>query len=68
LRICPRILAFIKIFFFENEFNGVMPLEIMVDTQRKKGVMKLFTLRKMDEFQTTIEEIPELFKPFRYST
>jgi hypothetical protein len=33
----PKILVSIKIFyFFENEFNGVMPLEIMVDTQRKR--------------------------------
>jgi hypothetical protein len=39
-----------------------MPLEITVDTKRKKGVMKLSTLRKMDELQT-IEEIPELSKP-----
>jgi hypothetical protein len=38
-----------------------MPLEITVDTKRK-GVMKLSTLRKMDELQT-IEEIPELSKP-----
>jgi predicted RND superfamily exporter protein len=60
----PKNTGFYKdILFFENEFNGVMPLEIMVDTQRKKGVMKLSTLRKMDEFQTTIEEIPELSKP-----
>jgi uncharacterized protein len=51
------------ILFFENEFNGVMPLEITVDTERKKGVMKLSTLKKMDEFQTAIEEIPELSKP-----
>jgi predicted RND superfamily exporter protein len=40
-----------------------MPLEITVETKRKKGVMKLSTLRKMDELQTTIEEIPELSKP-----
>jgi hypothetical protein len=57
----PRILAFIKIFFFENEFNGVMPLEIMVDTQRKKS-NEIIHLEKMDEFQTTIEEIRK-FKP-----
>jgi hypothetical protein len=25
----------LKIFFFENEFNGVMPLEIMVDKEKK---------------------------------
>tara|TARA_R110000868_G_scaffold3632_1_gene22791 strand:- start:4334 stop:6739 length:2406 start_codon:yes stop_codon:yes gene_type:complete len=60
----PKNTGFYKdILFFENEYNGVMPLEIMVDTQRKKGVMKLSTLRKMDDLQTTIEEIPELSKP-----
>ncbi len=51
------------ILFFEKEFNGVMPLEITVDTERKKGVMKLSTLTKMNELQTAIEEIPELSKP-----
>lgn len=51
------------IVFFEEEFDGVMPLEIMIDTKRKKGVMKPATLRRMDELQQTIEEIPELSKP-----
>ncbi|WP_338407120.1 efflux RND transporter permease subunit [uncultured Flavobacterium sp.] len=51
------------ILFFEKEFDGVMPLEITIDTERKKGVMKLSTLKKMDEFQKTIEEIPELSTP-----
>ncbi|MES2747222.1 MAG: MMPL family transporter [Bacteroidota bacterium] len=51
------------IVFFEEEFDGVMPLEIMIDTKRKKGVMKSSTLQKMDELQKTIEEIPELSKP-----
>ena len=60
----PKNTGFYKdIVFFENEFEGIMPLEITVDTKRKKGVMKLSTLRKMDEFQETIEEIPELSKP-----
>jgi predicted RND superfamily exporter protein len=51
------------ILFFEKEFDGIMPLEITIDTKRKKGVMKLSTLRKMDELQKTIEEVPELSKP-----
>ena len=51
------------ILFFEKEFEGIMPLEITIDTKRKKGVMKLSTLRKMDDFQETIEAIPELSKP-----
>ncbi|MES2546049.1 MAG: MMPL family transporter [Bacteroidota bacterium] len=54
---------FEDIVFFEKEFDGVMPLEIMIDTKRKKGVMKLSTLRKMEELEETIDEIPELSKP-----
>ena len=49
--------------FFEEEFNGIMPLEIMVDTKRKKGVMKLSTLKRMDALEDLIIEIPELSKP-----
>ncbi|UOB19030.1 efflux RND transporter permease subunit [Abyssalbus ytuae] len=49
--------------FFEKEFDGVMPLEIMVDTKRKNGVMKLSTLRRMDEVEELIKETPELSDP-----
>ncbi|OIV43425.1 efflux RND transporter permease subunit [Flavobacterium johnsoniae] len=60
----PKSASFFKdILFYEKEFNGVMPLEIMIDTKKKKGVMKASTIRKMDELQNTISEIPELAKP-----
>ncbi len=60
----PKKAGFFKdIVFFEKEFDGVMPLEIMIDTKRKKGVMKLSTLKKMEEVQEIINEIPELSKP-----
>jgi len=60
----PKSASFFKdILFYEKEFNGVMPLEIMINTNRKKGVMKLSTMKKMDELQKTIEQIPELSKP-----
>ena len=60
----PKSASFFKdILFYEKEFNGVMPLEIMIDTHRKKGVMKLSTMKKMDELQQTIAQIPELSKP-----
>ena len=49
--------------FFEDEFNGIMPLEIMIDTKRKKGVMKLSTLKRMNELEDLIIETPELSKP-----
>lgn len=60
----PKKTAFFEdIRFFEKEFDGVMPLEIMIDTKRKKGVMKLTTLKRMEELEETIMEIPELSKP-----
>ncbi|MEY2701918.1 MAG: hypothetical protein RLY43_551, partial [Bacteroidota bacterium] len=59
----PKGTAFFEdIRFFEKEFNGVLPVEIMIDTKHKKGVMKMSTLKKMDELQQAIEEIPELSK------
>ena len=60
----PKSASFFKdILFFEKEFKGVMPLEIMIDTGRKKGVLKSATLQKMDDLQQTIETIPQLSKP-----
>ncbi len=60
----PQKSEFVKdIRFFEHEFNGIMPLEIMIDTKRKKGVMKLSTLKRMDNLEDLIIEIPELSKP-----
>ena len=60
----PKKTAFFKdIRFFEQEFDGIMPLEILIDTKRKKGVMKLATLKRIEELNQTIEEQPELSKP-----
>jgi len=60
----PQKADFFKdIRFFEEEFNGIMPLEIMVNTKRKKGVMKLSTLKRMNELEELIIEIPELSRP-----
>jgi predicted RND superfamily exporter protein len=60
----PKNASFFKdILFYEKEFNGVMPLEIMINTKHKKGVMKLSTMKKMNELQETIAKIPELSKP-----
>ena len=49
--------------FFEQEYEGIMPLEILVDTKKKKGVMSLSTLKRIDELQEHIKEIPEFAKP-----
>jgi len=54
---------FDDIMFYEKEFNGIMPLEILIDTKRKKGVTKLSTIKKMSKIEDVILEIPELSKP-----
>ena len=60
----PKRMEFYKdIKFFEKEFGGIMPLEILIDTKKEKGVMKLSVLKKMDKINETIEAFPELSKP-----
>lgn len=60
----PKNAQFFKdIRFFEAEFDGIMPIEIVVDTKRPNGVMNANTLKKMDQMDEVITEIPELSKP-----
>ena len=60
----PKSTSFYKdIKFFEKEFGGIMPLEILIDTKKDNGVMKLSTLKKMDKINEVIESFPELSKP-----
>lgn len=60
----PKSMQFYSdIKFFEQEFGGIMPLEILVDTKRKNGVMKLSTLKRMEKLNEAIETFPELSKP-----
>jgi len=60
----PKGADFFKdIEFFEEEFDGIMPMEILIDTQRKKGVLKLSTLKKMQKLEELLVDIPELSQP-----
>lgn len=53
--------------WFENNFNGIMPLEIMVDTKRKNGLTRgVETLEKMEAFTDFIEEQPETARPLSF--
>lgn len=49
--------------FFDTNFNGIVPLEIWIDSKREKGIVKPATLRRMEELQESIEDIPELATP-----
>ena len=60
----PKKLTFFKeIKFFDKNFNGIIPLEIFIDTKRKNGLTKLSTLKRMDNLEKFISEIPELSIP-----
>lgn len=49
--------------FFEQSFHGVMPLEIIVDTEKKGGVLKDATLKRLDRLVDTLATYPEFSKP-----
>jgi len=49
--------------FFEQNFKGIMPLEITIDTKKKKGVLTLSNLKRIDRLQDSLQLIPELSKP-----
>ncbi|MFZ1666232.1 MAG: MMPL family transporter [Flavobacteriales bacterium] len=49
--------------FFEKNFNGVMPLEIVIDTEKKGGVLKDATLKRIDKLTDTLATYPEFSRP-----
>ncbi len=54
--------------WFESTFEGVMPLEIMVDTKKKKGLMRnTKPLAKIEEFSTYISNKPETGRPVSFA-
>ncbi len=55
--------VYVDLKFFENNFHGLMPLEIMVDTKKPQGVMQLTTFRKIEQLEKRLEAYPELSRP-----
>jgi len=50
--------------FFERNFKGVMPLEIVVDTKKKYGVSRnLNNLLRIDSLSQYLVSMPEIAKP-----
>lgn len=57
-----RDALYVDLLFFESNFKGIMPLEITVDTKKKKGVLTLATLKRIDRLQDSLATYPELSK------
>lgn len=54
--------------YFESNFSGMMPLEIVVDTHKKRGVTNLRNLKKIDEFEKFLAAQPDISKPVSITT
>ena len=60
----PKKSKFFKeIKFFDKNFNGIIPLEIFIDSKKQNNLLKLSTLKRMDKLQDFISKIPELSNP-----
>lgn len=46
--------------FFEDNFAGVMPFEIMIDTHKKNGVSKSSTLRRIEKLEKLLSDYPQI--------
>lgn len=46
--------------FLEDNFKGVMPFEVVVNTHVEKGIFKMAYLKKIDRAQEMIEAYPEM--------
>ncbi len=55
--------------FFEQHFKGIMPLEIAIDTKKRRGVKKRgFELfNKVDSLAAYVASLPEMNKPLTVS-
>ena len=60
----PRNTEFFEdILYYEDEFNGILPLEIYIDSKRKKAITSLSTIKKMKVVEDIISKFPELSRP-----
>ncbi len=51
--------------FFENNFSGIMPLEVVVEfkTKKRRPVLDVNNLAKVEEFETFLDSLPMVSKP-----
>ena len=54
--------------FFEKNFEGILPLEISVDTKKKNGVLSISTLNKIDKMEKMIASYPEFSRSISLNT
>lgn len=53
----------IDLAFFEENFSGIMPLEVVVDTGKKRGVINNRNLEKINELEEFLDAQEHISKP-----
>jgi len=53
---------YMDMLYFEKQFNGILPFEIMIDAKKPKGVLKRATLRRISRLQDTLATYSSLSK------
>ncbi len=49
--------------FFEENFSGVMPFEVVIDTRKEGMAAQIPTLKKIEKLQEVIHSYPEFSRP-----
>jgi uncharacterized protein len=51
--------------FFETNFSGILPLEVMVEfkTKKKRPILDVKNLAKVDEFESFLDSLPSMSHP-----
>ena len=52
--------------FFEKNYGGVLPLEILVNTKKKNGLFKSYNLKKIDELSDLLASYEDFSQPSSY--
>lgn len=46
--------------FFEKNMDGIMPLEVMIETKKKASVLKSSTLKRLNKLNDSLKAYPEI--------
>ena len=59
---------YVDLKFFEANFGGLMPFEIVIDTKKRKGAQKLSTVKKVAKLEQKLSKYHEFSKPISLSS
>ena len=47
--------TYVDLKYFEKEMNGILPLEISIDTKKKKGLLNINTIKKIEAIEDSLK-------------